>query len=106
MKTLILIVILTLAASAQELVSSDNATWKRIAIGYPTNTKKFNLWVETPIQGNVRFPIVRARHDTGPIATLTLDCKAGEFRYDQPDAEWIKAPKGSVGAALLKFACK
>ena len=102
MKTLFLMLIFT----AQQLVSTDGTTWKRVAIGNPNTEKKFNLYVQVPLSGSKAYPLVRAKKDDEPIRTVKVDCKAGEFKYDVPGAQWTKAPKGTVAAALLKYVCK
>lgn len=100
MKTLVLI----LALVAQDLRDADGTTWKRVATGKPRGGRQWGLYVQTPTRGTRNCPEVRTKKDDSPIRTVYLDCKAGMLRTE--DEGWVRPPKGTVGAHLLKFVCK
>lgn len=100
MKTLILI----LAFSAQGLIDADGTRWKHVAVGTPKNAKKFDIYVKLPFSGGCNYPVLTVKTRGGPESSVKLDCEKRTVRAG--DEEWVKAPSGSVGAALLKFACK
>jgi hypothetical protein len=104
MKTLFLILTLTLAASAQGLIDTSGARWKHVVTGTPKNGKKFDIYVRIPIGGTRTHPQLTVKTRGGPGNLVRLDCK--QRMVSAGDEEWVKAPKGSVGAVLLKFACK
>ena len=104
MKTLILTLILTLAASAQGIISADGTRWKHVAVGKPDGGKKFDIYVKLPIAKCPDYRHLTVKTLGGPESVVRLDCKRRMVRAG--DEEWVKAPDGSVGAALLAFACK
>lgn len=103
MKALILIASLSLAASAQGLVSADGAQWKHFAIGKPTNGKKFDVYVRLPLGGTREHPELTVKTHGGPESAISLDCKRRLVRAG--GESWVKAPRESVGGLLLKWAC-
>lgn len=104
MRTLILTATLTLAASAQGLIEADGSKWRHVAVGKPGGGKKFDLYVRLPLGGSRELPELSVRTHGGPVSVVKLDCKKGLVRAG--DEEWVKAPSGSAGKALLKFACR
>lgn len=104
MKTLVLLTALALAASAQGLIEADGSRWRHVAVGKPGGGRKFDLYVRLPFGETRQLPELSVRTHGGPVSVVKLDCKKGLVRAG--DEEWVKAPAGSVGKALLKFACK
>jgi hypothetical protein len=104
MKTLSLIAILALSVNAQGLISADGNRWKHFAIGKPANGKKFDLYVKLPIGGNRKIRKLTVKAWDGPESTVEVNCKKGLLHAN--DEEWVKPQPGTVGHALIKWACK
>lgn len=104
MKTVFLILTFTLAASAQGLIDADGARWKHVVVGKLPDGKKFDIYVKLPFSNGCDFPELTVKTRGGPESKVRLDCQRRMVRAG--DEEWVKAPNGSIGAGLLKFACK
>lgn len=101
MKALILVVMVVFSVHGQELISTDGAEWQYIATGKDTDGAKFNVFARRV--GNTVYPELEIRFGKNVIRA-EHNCKQGSYRF-KDNGEWAK-PTGSVGAKLIKFACK
>ena len=103
MRALILITTLSIASNGQGLISADGAQWKHVAVGKPANGRKFDIYVKLPVGGTRALPELTVKTRGGPESLVRLDCKRRMVKAN--DEEWVKAPGGSLGGQLIKWAC-
>ncbi len=104
MKTLILLTAITLAANAQDLALVEAAVEWRYVATVKDGDEKRDLYAKMPLGGTKQMPTVTLKAWGGPESKISLDCKKQMVRAN--DEKWVKAPPKSLGAILLKFACK
>lgn len=100
MKTLALAAILTLGASAQELITADGAEWRYIATGRDRDGAKFNVFARR-VAGK-QYPALEVKFGKDEPLRAEHDCKRKLYRLD--GGKWAK-PAGTVGQRLIKYAC-
>jgi hypothetical protein len=102
MKTLALILALTIAVHGQELLSADGVKWQYIGVAQDTDGRKFNVYARRTESGPYRE--LEVRFD-GDVVRYEYDCKTKAQR-PKGDTEWERIARGTVGMKLVKFACK
>jgi len=101
MKTLALILALTVAIHGQDLVSADGKEWTFLASG---NVEGETIGVYVRRVKGERYPEldIKAGDD---LVRAEINCKLKAYRLKGNEA-WIKHPAHTVGARMVKFACK
>ena len=102
MKTLALILALTIAVHGQELVEANGVKWQYVGVAQDTDGRKFNVYARRTDSGPYRE--LEVKFD-GDVVRYEYDCKAKAQR-PKGRTEWERIAGGTVGIKLVKFACK
>lgn len=102
MKTLLLTAILAVSAPAQLLIDASGAEWAYVATGKDKDGAKFNVWARRVKADG--YPTLDVKFGYVEPIRAEHDCKTGKYRLK--GGEWARPTRGSMGAKLVKFACK